>query len=126
MDFTRAPKAKNYTITVASAGRIYAGVQIPFPSGIIKTASGGMPWRGRYALRGDRTKNRKVESRKNPEGNAAAAVTERGDNTEDGAVPRVYPAKVNRVSGTHKGIGIRNEAIKYVSSLRLKLKENDK
>lgn len=26
------------------------------------------------------------------------------DNTEDEAVSRIYPAKVNRVSGTHKGI----------------------
>lgn len=29
----------------------------------------------------------------------------RGDNTEDGAGSHIYPAKVNRVSGTHKSIG---------------------
>lgn len=53
--------------------------------------------------RGDRTKNRRDEPvlRDKPGGKCG----HRRDNTEDGTVSRIYPAKVNRVSGTHKSIG---------------------
>jgi len=71
-------------------------VQIPFPSGIIKTASGSS------AI--ERKIERKIEEKRRrdkPDGKCS----HRGDNTEDGTVSRIYPAKVNRVSGTHKSIG---------------------
>lgn len=75
-------------------------MQIPFPSGIIKTASGS----GAVERKIREELERKIEekSRRDKPGGKCGR---RGDNTEDGAVSRIYPAKVNRVSGTHKSIG---------------------
>lgn len=75
-------------------------MQIPFPSGIIKTTSGSSALERRIREEIER----KIEE-KNWRDKPGGKCGHRGDNTEDGTVSRIYSAKVNRVSGTHKSIG---------------------
>jgi len=75
-------------------------VQIPFPSGIIKTASGSSAVERK--IREEIERKIEEKSRRDKPGGKCGHT---GDNTEDGTVSRIYPAKVNRVNGTHKSIG---------------------
>lgn len=77
-------------------------VQIPFPSGIIKTASGSSAVERKMRAREEIERKIEEKSRRDKPGGKCC---HRGDNTGDGTVSRIYPAKVNRVSETHKSIG---------------------